>query len=101
MSAPTSCYCQPPASDCTDGDEILNVTAAGINNNSTCSGPSAYSNYTSTVAAGSVAAGLAMPMSVTVGNGGGEAVGVWIDYNQNGVFETTEFTSLGTVIMPQ
>jgi len=96
MSAPTSCYCQPPASDCTDGDEILNVTAAGINNNSTCSGPSAYSNYTSTVAAGSVAAGLAMPMSVTVGNGGGEAVGVWIDYNQNGVFEATEFTSLGT-----
>ena len=109
MSAPTSCYCQPPASDCTDGDEILNVTAAGINNNSTCSGPSAYSNYTSTVAPGSVAAGMSMPMSVTVGNGGAESVGVWIDYNQNGVFEATEFTSLGsgnnttingTVILP-
>ncbi len=109
MSAPTSCYCQPPASDCTDGDEILNVTAAGINNNSTCSGPSAYSNYTSTVAPGSIAAGMSMPMSVTVGNGGAESVGVWIDYNQNGVFEATEFTSLGsgnnttingTVILP-
>ena len=96
MSAPTSCYCQPPASDCTDGDEILNVTAAGINNSSTCSGPSAYSNYTSTVAPGSVPAGLSMPMSVTVGNGGAESVGVWIDYNQNGVFEATEFTSLGS-----
>ncbi|MFN8249756.1 MAG: GEVED domain-containing protein [Ferruginibacter sp.] len=96
MKPASQCYCIPPATNCTLDDEILNVTAAGINNSSSgCSG-SGYTDYTNSVAAGSVAAGLNMPMSVSVGPGGTEYVGVWIDYNQNGAFDTNEFTLLGS-----
>ena len=95
INPPSSCYCIPPASNCNLDDEILNVTAAGINNNSAC-GTNGYTDYTATVAAGTVAAGLNMPMSVSVGPGGTEYVGVWIDYNQNGEFEATEFALLGS-----
>ena len=94
MNSPTNCYCTPPATNCNLDDVILNVTVAGINNNSTCS-VNGYSNYTATVAAGAAEAGLTMPMSVSVGPGGTEYVGVWIDYNKNGVFDASEFTALG------
>ena len=35
-------------------------------------------------------------MRWTVGPGGTERVGVWIDYNHNGLFESSEFTLLGS-----
>lgn len=98
MKPASQCYCIPPATNCSLDDEILNVTAAGINNSSSgCSG-SGYTDYTnnSSVGVGSVAAGLNMPMSVSVGPGGTEYVGVWIDYDQNGAFDTNEFTLLGS-----
>ena len=96
MNAPSSCYCIPPATNCSLDDEILNVTGAGINNSSSgCSG-AGYSDYTVSVPAGTVAAGLNMPLSVQVGPGGTEYLGVWIDYNRNGGFEASEFTLLGS-----
>jgi subtilisin-like proprotein convertase family protein len=95
LTPPSGCYCTPPTTNCNLDDEILNVTFAGINNNSLC-GTNGYTNYTSSVAAASVVAGGTYPMSVSVGPGGTEYVGVWIDANQNGNFETTEFTALGS-----
>ena len=95
LTPPSSCYCTPPTTNCNLDDDILNVLFAGINNSSLC-GTNGYTNYVPTVAPASVVAGGSYPMSVTVGPGGTEYVGVWIDANQNGNFETTEFTALGT-----
>jgi subtilisin-like proprotein convertase family protein len=91
----TSCYCIPGAITCTLDDEILNVKFRTINNTSSgCTG-SGYTNYTS-IPAANVFQTASYPISVQVGPGGTEHVGVWIDYNQNGTFETTEFQYLGS-----
>lgn len=95
MAPPTGCYCTPATSNCGVDDEIRNVTFASINNNSTCSA-NGYQDYTGSVAPASVTSGLSFPISVTTGPGGNESIAAWIDYNQNGVFEATEFTLVGT-----
>ncbi|TGN24545.1 GEVED domain-containing protein [Empedobacter tilapiae] len=83
---------------CSDGDVIENVTFAGINKDSSCSGTTGYSDFTSLVA--EVSAGETYPISVKVGPSGDgwlyESVGVWIDFNQNGSFEESEYTYVGT-----
>lgn len=83
---------------CSDGDVIENVTFAGINKDSGCSGSTGYSDFTSLVA--QVVAGETYPISVKVGPSGEgwefESVGVWIDFNQNGTFEESEYTYVGT-----
>jgi hypothetical protein len=86
-------YCEPEL-DCTDGDLITNVTFQEIDNDSSCS-PNGYGNYTHLVATGT--AGETYPISVTVGSGWAyESVSVWVDYNNNFVFEQNEFTYIGT-----
>ena len=90
----TACgYCIPEnTSGCSGGDEITNVTFAGINNTTACGGDAGgYNNFTSIT--GTATIGLVYPLSVSTGTGGGftnEGVTVWIDYNQNGVFEASE-----------
>ena len=92
----SACYCIPPATDCTDGDEILNVKLGTLNNSSSgCSG-AGYTDYTSLAAATNVIIGVANPMTVTIGPGGNDNVGVWIDYNVSGTYEASEFTLLGS-----
>src|SRR5690606_36621992 len=39
---------------------------------------------------------VSAPMSVAVGTGGTEYVGIWIDFNKNGVFDDAEFNALGS-----
>ncbi|HLV38253.1 GEVED domain-containing protein [Xanthomarina sp.] len=86
-------YCTP-ALDCTDGDNILNVTFEEIDNTTTCS-PNGYGDFTSMV--GSVLSGDTYEISVTVGDGfSNESVSVWIDFNQNGSFDQDEFFYIGT-----
>ncbi len=87
--------------NCTDGDVIRNVTFAGINNDSECGNPSTgYSNYTTSVGAAQVMVGNPYTVSVKVGPSGDgwmyESVGVWIDYNHNNIFDTNEYTYVGT-----
>lgn len=83
---------------CNDGDVIENVTFAGVNKDSSCSGATGYSDFTSLVA--EVSTGGTYPISVKVGPSGDgwlyESVGVWIDFNQNGTFEENEYTYVGT-----
>ncbi|MEP6675968.1 MAG: GEVED domain-containing protein [Ferruginibacter sp.] len=95
MNPFTSCYCVPGTSSCTLSDVITNVTLGTLNNTSACSA-NGYVDYYNTVAAVTLGTGVTYPMSVTVGPGGTEYVGVWIDYNQNGVFDASEFTALGS-----
>lgn len=100
QSALSACYCTPPSTDCNfsgSPDRIENVTFAGINNNSTCS-LNGYGDFTG-LTPGSALSGIGNSISVTCSNGGNEYVGVWIDYNQNGVFESNEFTNLGLSVL--
>lgn len=86
-------YCEPVL-DCTDGDLITNVTFQEINNETDCS-PNGYGNYTDQVA--NVEAGGVYPMSVTVGSGWTyESVMVWIDFNNNFIFEPSEYYFIGS-----
>ncbi len=86
-------YCEPVL-DCTDGDLITNVTFQEINNDTDCS-PNGYGNYTDQIA--NVEAGGVYSMSVTVGSGWTyESVMVWIDFNNNFVFEPSEYYFIGS-----
>ncbi|HMN04152.1 MAG TPA: choice-of-anchor J domain-containing protein [Flavobacteriales bacterium] len=83
-----------PSLDCTDGDVILSVSFAGIDNAGTCS-PNGYGDFTGMVA--SVQAGQTYPIDVQVGDGwSSESVSVWVDWNDNNEFEQNEFTYVGT-----
>lgn len=108
-TTPPVTYCEVSL-ECNDGDLITNVTFAGINNDSAC-GTNGYSDYSSSVAPASVIAGQTYPISVTVGDGWYERVAGWIDYNNNGIFESSEYlgeigdggtgvTTSGTVTIP-
>ncbi len=85
--------CTPASTDCSQDDIITNVTFGSISNNTTCSS-AGYSSYTTL--ASTISQGLTYPISVTIGPGGTEYVAAWIDYNQNGIFESAEFSTLGT-----
>jgi hypothetical protein len=95
MSPLVSCGCTPSTSNCGLDDEIQNVTFAGIDNNSTCTS-GGYGDYRVSVAPGAVVSGLSYPISVTTGDGGGESVAVWIDFNQDGVYDISEYALVGT-----
>ncbi len=96
ISAFTNCYCVPqPPSNCNLDDRISNVTIGLLNNSSGCS-TGGYTSYISTIPATDIVQGAPNPMKVTVGPGGNEFVGVWIDYNHNASYESSEFTLLGT-----
>jgi hypothetical protein len=72
---------------------ISNVTFGTINNSSSCSN---YGNYTALST--DLVAGESFPISVSVGNAYSiDVTGVWIDYNQNEVFDANEFTALAGV----
>ena len=83
-----------PALDCTDGDNITNVTFETINNTTDCS-PDGYGDFTSMSA--NVVAGTSYPISVTVGAGwANESVSVWIDLDNSSTFDQNEFTYIAT-----
>jgi hypothetical protein len=96
-SAPMSCYCVPSSINCASLPSLTNVTvaASGINNTTTCSA-SGYGNFT---ALGNIAAnrGQAIYITHTVSNPNSNlhSLGIWLDVNQNGVFEQSEFSFSG------
>lgn len=95
MSPAVDCGCTPASSNCGADDEIQNVTFAGINNNSSCS-VGGYGDYRGTVTAAEVLTGVSYPITVTTGEGGSESIAVWIDYNQDGIYDMSEYTLVGT-----
>jgi subtilisin-like proprotein convertase family protein len=98
LNSPSSCYCTPPATDCTDDDEILRVQFGSIDNSSTCGTgpPPGYTNYPVTpTTTTDVVKGATMLMTVTMKTVWPEVVSVWIDYNANGAFEASEYSLIG------
>ena len=93
-TVPTTPYCIPVTS-CSFPDVITNVSLGTIANNSglTCSGSGGYIAYPSTVTT-TLTAGVSSPLTVTTG-GDTEGAAVWIDYNQNGIFENSEMVLNG------
>ena len=92
-------YCASAATSPAD-EEIWNVTFGSLNQTSSCTttatGPGSslnlYSNYTTSVAAPSIPAGIATPFSVLTSSCGGNYSSylvIWIDYNQDGLFTGT------------
>ena len=91
----TPTYCSVPSSDCSFDDEIKNVKMGTLNNSSSgCSG-TAYTDYSASVAAPTFNRGSTVPISVTIGPGGNDSVAVWIDYNQDGIFQSSEYSFIG------
>lgn len=87
-----TCYCHLAPVDCQYG-YIANVTFAGINNSSTCS-PQGFTYY-SAIPSGIIYQGATMPATVTVSPGATKYIGIWIDFDRNGRYDSTEFTNLG------
>jgi len=119
MNSFLNCYCTAAATSTAD-DEIFNVTLGSLNNTSACGNVGGvgsiayeYQNYTG-VAAPNLTQGVAYPLSVTVGMCNGFSysgiTGVWIDYNQNGLFTDagenvymspyTAYAVAGTTVSP-
>ena len=105
-----ACYCQALYNEDCSVDYIANVTFGSINNTSTCGGslPTNYSDYTALST--NVIAGGSYPISVTT-DGDTEGLGIWIDFNHSGTFDSTELvlngytgnvpeTYTGNVIVP-
>jgi len=101
------CVSRPRPSVTNDNMDIVNVTFAGINNGTAAPflshplvGDGKYADYTQTVPAGEIIVGQTYPISISHAMTSATASGsvyktVYIDYNRNGEFETTEkiFTS--------
>ncbi len=88
-------YCTPTySSGCSSGDEITNVSMNGasinLSNSSGCSA-SPYYTYFSAVNKPDLFQGSTYNLSATFGSDGNQYLGVWIDFNNDGVFATTEF----------
>jgi len=91
-----NCYCTP-ASGCVN-EGIENVTFDALNNNSTfCTNTSGYSDFSGLGALATVVQAQTVAISVTGRiNSNPASVGVWIDYDHSGTFDTTEYTLIGT-----
>jgi hypothetical protein len=73
----------------TDGDYISNVTLNNINNTSTNDGDS-YENFTSQIIELTKGEPYQISVSATRTINPGQGAAAWIDYNGDGVFQTTE-----------
>ena len=96
-------FCTPTGNlNCTLNDFISNVTYNTLNNTSACSA-GGYIVYPKTgTQTTSVLKGSTYTFSLTVGAGTGtHGAGVWIDFNQNGVFtDAGEFFLISNAIAP-
>ena len=89
MNGFNSCYCLPTYTNaCAAGDYIARVRLNTLDNSSVCGG---QFTYYSAVPAPSIFPGVSSTVTVTVGpDTFGQWVGVWIDYNQDGIFTPAE-----------
>lgn len=95
-----NCYCLPGyALDCTYGDKFLDFSIANVLFQPSNCDFNGYSDSTSSAfTIVNLTAGNTYSLQANIGNsgfGGNMIAGAWIDYNQNGIFDTYEFTYLG------
>ncbi|MFN4886211.1 MAG: beta strand repeat-containing protein, partial [Bacteroidota bacterium] len=94
LNAPLDCYCTPTTTyGCTDGDVSARVILNTLDNNSGTgcpSGTAGYSNYTTDPALTTTLLPSTTYSCVVYAGQYAEGYAAWIDYNDNGIFETTE-----------
>ncbi|MDB5267743.1 MAG: hypothetical protein JWP58_783 [Hymenobacter sp.] len=96
----TFVYCNSGLGDYCGTADVVNVTVAGtgLNNSGvTCnsSNGSAYTSFPATgTATGTLQRGISYQLSVTTAAAG--IISVWVDFNQNGTFEASEWTQVAT-----
>jgi len=98
----SDCYCTPLyTTGCSSSDQITNFVLGTISNNTgtACSSsPLGYSNYT-TMSTNLTQAGT-YTATISIGSGGAAGVAIWIDYNDNGLFESSEkYNTTGTIVV--
>ena len=95
-------YCIPDGAS-NGGDEILNFTLSDLSNDSDPSeGVDGYSNYSDSVDPANIQAGETYVASLTSGGGNlMHGAAIWIDYNDNGIFEASEMVASIPVSIPQ
>ncbi|RYZ53739.1 MAG: T9SS type A sorting domain-containing protein, partial [Sphingobacteriales bacterium] len=97
VNSPTQCYCNPTYVTGGTGDIVTNVVLGTLSNNSTAlsNPPLHYTDYTSqqpaTIAIPDMEQGLSYPLTLNFGADGTQYHGVWIDFDQSGTFDASEF----------
>lgn len=91
-------YCIPTYTYGTGAGDYITLVQLGTINNATGASPSPYYTYYSSLST-DLNPGNAYTITLSPGTySSGNYIAVWIDYNQNGVFDATE--KLGTVLIP-
>lgn len=99
----TSCYCIPTYSDgCAYDDNIENFILAGdagtgINHIGSGCSPAGYGDFTSMSVTMTPGTSYAGTLSSSF-PGSDEAYAIWVDWNNNGVFESAEIVASGTSV---
>lgn len=96
-SPATLCYCKTSLGGFCGGNDITKVQFGTINNTSTCNtvGAGAYTAFPDTGVATTDLYQL-VSTNLTVTLSGASIISVWIDFNQNGIFEVSEWTQVST-----
>jgi PKD repeat protein len=91
-------YCIPAYTTGTSSNDYITLVQLGSINNATGASSSPYYTYYSSLST-NLTPGSAYTITLSPGTyASSNYIAVWIDYNQNGVFETTE--KLGNVLAP-
>jgi len=91
-------YCTPTYTTGTSAGDYITLVQLGTINNATGASSSPYYTYYSSMST-DLLPGTAYTITLSPGTyGSGNNISVWIDYNQNGSFESTE--KLGNVVIP-
>ncbi len=95
INAPSACYCSPLSGG---GACITNVTIGTINRASAAceNSPTYYTSVPVGTATATLNQAASYPISVTNGSTGAAIISVWIDYNQNGLFDASEWNQVAT-----
>lgn len=83
------CFCTPTTGSNTSGDFIAALNFGSISNNSGVN-PSVYTSYTAAQHTTTILRGGQHSGTFTVGTWSTNNVGIWIDFNRDGTFQSTE-----------
>ena len=89
-----NCYCITTPSTGGTADIITNVTMGTLNNTTTYVAPAYFTSYNNTAV--NLSQGTSQSISITFGADGSQHSAVWIDFNQNGIYEATENVALSS-----
>jgi len=105
QNAAASCYCTPAYTNGGPTDNIVNVQLGTLTNPTTGNASPYYRDYsaqqtgsTATLAIPNLARSSTATVTLTFGSDGTQYSAAWVDFNQNGAFEASEYFSLNTAV---